>query len=306
MLSNLLKAAMVRRAGLISGCLTLMAVSQFAGAGKVPLRNLKLDPKASKVELFDGIEEGLLSTRVVANDITGGNVFIENKTDKPLTVLLPEAIVGVHVLKQFGPAGNANVGVNGLNSGGNVAGGQQVGQGQPIGGGFGTGQQGAQVGNGQPGGAQNNVGQGFFSVPPQQVAQVPFRAVCLEYGKPDPMPKMTYRLLPVDQFTRDKVLQETLRIYGSGRLDYSVAQAATWHLTNKMSRGELASLKKLQNPSDISTSVPVFTTAQLDAADQLLATAKKQATARETAQVNHAVQLKSGSNVTAVDSKTGK
>jgi hypothetical protein len=291
MFSNLLPAALLRRAGLISACVTVVAITPFLGAGKAPIRNLTLDPAADKMELFAGMEGGSFTTRMVPDDITGGQIFIENKTDKSLTVILPEAFVGIHVLKQF-PAGNGfGVGLNGGQgngaSGNSGFGGQQNGQGQAQGGGFRSGMQGNGIGqnNGVNGfnGQQNGIGQGqgFFSIPAHQVAQIPYQAVCLNYGKPDPMPAMTYRMIPVSAYTKDQTLQATLRIFGTSQMDYSTAQAATWHLTDKMSLEQLAGLTKLSNPADETSKEPVFTGAQLHDADQLLSAAKKQAAERE-------------------------
>ncbi|MDB5387028.1 MAG: hypothetical protein JWM11_2674 [Planctomycetaceae bacterium] len=303
MLSNLMRAAVLRRAGLISACVAMVVVTQFSGAGKAPLRNLGLDPAADKLELFAGVESGAFSTRMVPDDITGGNVFIENKTAKPLTVILPPAFVGIHVLKQLNGFNGNGFGLNGggLNGGsgnGGLTGGMQGGGGQAQGGGFGAGQQGLNGGlnggfNGQNGqnGIGNNGVQGFFSIPPHQVAQVPYQAVCLNYGKPDPMPRMTYLMVPVEKYTDDKVVQETLKIYGTGQMDYSVAQAAVWHLTDKLSVEELANLTKLRSPGDENSKEAVFTMAQLKAADELLASAKKKAAEREKTEVKKAVPV---------------
>ena len=84
-----------------------------------------------------------------------GNVLIENKTDQPLTVKLPDAVVGVHVLKQGG------LGMGMSAPGGGAGGGMQTGQGsggQSSGGGM----QGGGGGGMQGGGG----GMGMFSIPP--------------------------------------------------------------------------------------------------------------------------------------------
>ena len=69
------------------------------------ITKLKFDPSAETVELFKGMEEGVLETKVIALGPFGGNLLISNKTDKPLTIDMPQSFVTVHVLKQFGQQG---------------------------------------------------------------------------------------------------------------------------------------------------------------------------------------------------------
>ena len=61
-------------------------------------------PAATTVELFAGMESGDLEVKVFAKDATGGNITIKNKTDKPLTIKMPEAFAGVPLMfqREFG------------------------------------------------------------------------------------------------------------------------------------------------------------------------------------------------------------
>lgn len=283
MSSVLRRLSVSRRTGLVSACVALVAVAQLVGAGKSPIKVLKVDPTAAKVGLFEGMESGALAVRVVAHDVKGGNVFIENLSDKPLTVEFPDAVAMVHVLKQAGGNGLFGQGNGGLQQG--QQGGQQGG-GQSIGAGMGQ-QQGntpGGIGQGQgPGQGQNFFGNGIFSIPAERVAQVPYQSVCLNYGKPDPSPRMTYKPVPLEEFTRDKVLQETLRMFGKGRLDHTAAQAAAWHLTDKMSWNQLASLKEYTLPGVYTSQVRTFSDGQLHAAQELVNEAGKKVAAAEKA-----------------------
>ncbi len=278
MKSKLIGTMTAQRAGLLGACLALLAGTHFVGAGKAPMKILKYDPSAEKVEMFEAIDSGALSVRVVAHDSKGGNMFFENLSGKPLTVNLPEAVTIVHVLKQFGGGGLGGGGLGGGQQGG-FGGGQQGGQGggQSGGGGFG-GQQGGQQGG--IGGVGAGGGGGFFSIPAERVAQVPYQSVCLNYGKPDPSPRMTYKPVRVEEYTDNKVLQETLRIFGSGRMDQVAAQAAAWHQTDKLSWEQLASLREYTLPGVYTSQVPTFTTSQLQMAQQLVAVAAKRAEER--------------------------
>lgn len=284
MASQFVRGAAARRASLLVACLTVVCGTQLVGAGKSPMRVLKYDPTAEKMDLFAALNAGAISARIVAHDSEGGNVYIENLSGKPLTVNLPEAVAMVQVLKQgfFNnqPAGNGN-GLNGNTSGlSNMLGGGQSGGAQSLGSGFGQ-QNNTAIGNNNG----NNVpgfplGNNFFSIPPERIAQVPFRSVCLNYGKPDPSPRMTYKVVPLEDFSQDPVLQETLKTFGRGRLDRTVAQAAAWHLTDNLSWQDLANIKRYTLPGVYSSQVPIFSKPEIQAARKLIEQATKQAQER--------------------------
>ena len=116
-------SALLRSAVLPAFCLTaigLMCVNSAAAARRAKRKPVitrpRFDPTAKRVKLFDGMKSGVLKVKVIAKNEKRGNVLIENTTDKPLTVELPKAVVGVHVLKQFQGAGGAGMtGAGGLN-----------------------------------------------------------------------------------------------------------------------------------------------------------------------------------------------
>lgn len=262
-------------------CLTLVAETQTteaqAGGKRLrPITKLSYDPDAEKVELFQGIEDGKFDVKIIPKDEMGGKANIHNLTDKPLTVQLPKAMVGVQVLKQFGCGGGLGGcgGLGGIGCGGGGGGGQN----QPVGGGFGGGLGGGLGGIGGGGIGGGGGGAGFFSVPPKKIVQVPYTSVCLEHGKPDPHPRNNYRLVPVDEFTEDPALQELIQLVGTGKINKQAAQAATWHIANGMSWRELASKSvRLIGRRD----VPYFSRRELFGAKQLVTLAQARAKERE-------------------------
>jgi hypothetical protein len=238
----------------------LATVAVLSAANTGPITRLKLDPQADVVPLFEGRDDGRFDVRMSALNAHQANVVIANQTDAPLTVALPKAAVGVHVLPQF----------NGFLQG---PGGQQQGQQQQ-----GQGQNGnmAAIGNvaQSTGGPMNSTGilnngpgqgqnanpfgfpsvpaewvnkaelasfAGFATIPAGKSIQLQMRTVCLHYGRPEPIAKMTYRLTPVEEFTTDPVLAELLENY-SPRTDQDAMQAAAWHVANGMSWDKLAQL----------------------------------------------------------------
>jgi hypothetical protein len=238
--------------------LGLLAVGTAEAAKKGQITKPKLDPNAPVVELFKGMEEGKLGTKLLQKNSKSGNLLIENLTKETITVQMPESFVGVHVLNQ-GLGG----GLGGQQGGGGGGGG-----GQATGGGAGGGQQGG-GGAGAGGG-----GGGFFSIPPEQVVRLPVTSVCLEHGKPEPSLRMEYRIHPVESVSTDPILKELLNLVATRRINTNVAQAAAWNIANGKSWQELSQMKfnRVARPD-----TPHFSHVELAYAQQLVAAAKQRA-----------------------------
>ncbi len=238
--------------------LGLLAVGTAEAAKKGQITKPKLDPNAPVVELFKGMKDGKLSTKLLQKNSKTGNLLIENLTKETITVQMPESFVGVHVLNQFGGGG-----------GGGLGGGQQGGGGggQSTGGG-------GQGGGGQGGGGQQGGGGGFFSIPPEKVVRLSVTSVCLEHGKPEPSVRMEYKIHPVESVSTDPVLKELLNLVATGRINTNVAQAAAWNIANGKSWQQLSQMKfnRLARPD-----TPQFSHAELAYAQQLIAVAKQRA-----------------------------
>jgi hypothetical protein len=239
--------------------LALLVVGTAQAAKKGAITKPKLDPSAPVVDLFKGMEDKQLSTKLLQKDSKSGNLLIENLTKETITVDMPESFVGVHVLNQGGFGGG---------QGGGQQGGGGGGGGQSTGGG-GGGQQGG--GGGQNGGG----GGGFFSIPPGKVVRLTVCSVCLEHGKPEPSIRMEYKIFPVEQFSQDPILKELLNLVATGRINRNVAQAAAWNIANGKSWRELAGMKfrTAGNRPD----KPHFSYTELAYAQNLVAAAKQRA-----------------------------
>ncbi len=249
------------RTTLVLACLSLSSVVLLCGASKGrAITKVKLDPNAEVVSFFEGIEQKTLEVKYIAKDSKEGNLFITNTTDSPLTIKMPKAFAAVHVLKQIGLGNN---GQGGNFGGGGVGGG---GGGHALGGGLGGG------GGGIGGGG----GGGFFSVPAEKTAKLKVQSVCLEHGKAEPRPKMTYDVRPLEDVTDNAALQELVKSYGSNgeKMDFAAVQAAVWHLSNDMSWKELAE-KKYDHVGRADE--PYFNTRQLNAARGLASAAAAKA-----------------------------
>ena len=220
----------------------------------------RFDASAERVDLFEGMEDGRIQSKVVPRGSEGGVVLFTNLSTVPLTVELPESFVAVHVLKQLDDGGGAGGGGGAAGGGGQSAGGGFGGGGGGVGGGGGFG-----GGGGGAGG-----GGGFFSIPPERTVRVPYVSACLNHGKPDPAPSMNYQLIRVSEYTSDPVLTELIQMVGSGRIDQHSAQAAVWTRTDNMSWKNLAD----KGTQGIQGRVSYFNAQQLAQAERILMTAE--------------------------------
>ncbi len=107
----------------------------------------------------------------------------------------------------------------------------------------------------------------MFSIPAEHTAKIPFHSVCLEHGKTDPDVTTNYKLVPVSQYTDNEQLAALLTLVAKSAVDPQVAQAAAWHLSNKMSWQELAAKQSTEIGS---TDLPYFTQQTLFQAQQLV------------------------------------
>ncbi len=200
------------------------------------------------VEMFSAIQSGQIAVKMIPKNSKQARIMIENKTDQPLSVKLPDTFAGVPVLAQFG--GGMGGGLGGGLDGGGMGGG---GGAQTMGGGMG----------GMGGG-----GMGMFNVAPEQVGDFKVTTVCLEHGKDEPNPHVPYEIRPLQDVTSEPELIEVCSMLGKGMMNQRVAQVAAWHLANDMSWQELAA-KQLRFANG--TRAPYFTPQEIRAAMQAVA-----------------------------------
>lgn len=247
-------------------CLTvallLLAVAAWAAEGRSrSLKSGEYNPNDPTVEMFAAIEKGEIAVQLSFKDTTQCRVRIENKTDKPLNVKLPEAFAGLPVLAQRGAGGVGGVGAGGRTTGGNT-GNQAMGGGMMGMGGMGMGR-----------------GMGMFNVLPEKVGQLDATTVCLEHGKREPRPHVLYEIKPLESFTTKSGVRELCQLLGAGQIDQRAAQAAAWHLNNDMSWQELAA-KRLRHANG--TVEPYFSPAEIQRGMQVSATSTTLASTRQT------------------------
>jgi hypothetical protein len=240
-----------RRSRLLGYCvsttalLLLAATASAADHGRAGKKGA-YNPSDRTVEMFEAIKKGDISVKLIPKDSTQCRVLIENKTDQPLNVKLPDSFAGVPALAQGG-LGGAGGGRSGRSSSSNGGG-----QNQSMGGGMGGG------GGGGMGG-----GMGMFNVPPEKVGQLKVTTVCLEHGKEEPRAAIPYEIQPLNRVTTRSGVRELCESLGRGETNQRAAQAAAWHLNNDMSWDQLAA-KRIKHANG--TSEPYFTQQELQAA----------------------------------------
>lgn len=188
----------------------------------------------SGIALFDAIDQGNVKVQFIAMNARQANVLIRNESDRPLTLKIPKAIAAVPVLGQFGQNQNLNQNTGGGGTNQGVGGGFDMRNGRGAGN-----QQGFQNGQG--------FGMGIMRIPPGKVRKLKATTVCLEHGKPDPIPRVAYRMIPLETFTDDPIILELCQKLGAGHIPQKIAQAIAWHQANDLSWTQLADLHQMQS-----------------------------------------------------------
>lgn len=191
----------------------LMMASAASGreAGVAPSRAAS---SAEAQDLLEAQAAGLVEVKFIANDSRTAQVVVRNRSDRPLTLRLPEGFAGVPVLAQFmnQQQGGAGFGAGGIG-----------GTPQNVGGGGGM---------GGMGGMGGGMGGGPFSLPPERTRTLRVPTVCLEYGKREPSPRIEYRMTPLAECSTDPRLQDVVTALADGKISQKVAQAAAWHVAS--------------------------------------------------------------------------
>ncbi|MEO1617703.1 MAG: hypothetical protein AAFV88_17765 [Planctomycetota bacterium] len=220
--------------GFVSCSMALAVTSAYADAPEAE--------QTVQAEMFRAMDEGDIEVKFIPLNTTKANVIIKNLTDKPMTLQLPAAFAGVPINAQMGMGGMGGMGGGGMGGGG-MGGGGMGGGGQGMGGGMGGMGGGGMGGGGMGGGGMG----GFMRIAPNKQSKLSVKTVCLEHGKPDPTPKMAYKIIPLENFTSDERVKVLCEALGYNQVAQNTAQAAAWNLTDDLSWEKLSSLNKVES-----------------------------------------------------------
>lgn len=178
------------------------------------------------VDLFAGIEAGVIEARVIPRHEKHVNLLLENKTQEPVVVSIPAALAAVPLMAQFDfPWLDNNQGPDRQQP-------QTIGM---------TPQR--QNFPGPGAGPMNFLGPGLLSVPPEKVVRVGLTGVCLNHGHPTPRPKLPYELRRIEEVASRPEVAAICIMLGQGEIDQATAQLAAWHFHSEMSWDDLAALR---------------------------------------------------------------
>lgn len=194
-----------------------------AVAGKVRKSGPAKAGEARTVEMFDAMDQGLIQVDYIGKDSTQANLIFKNKSGESLDIVLPETFGAVPVVAQGIGMGGGGMGGMGMGGGG---------MGGMGGGGMG----------GMGGGGMGGMGMGgMMRVEPDRPRKFAVATLCLEHGKPDPNPRMKYKVVRLSEVNSNPEIAELCKALAKGQVPQNTAQAAAWHIANGLSWEELAS-----------------------------------------------------------------
>jgi hypothetical protein len=259
------------------------AVVAVALAGRAMAVEPKEKEEAVTVELFAGMKSGDIEVRMIPTDATVATIIFKNNLKKPVKILVPAALGGKVARKQEGPVNTLNKGAsldgrplniglpdgfeglpilaqinnggnNNRNNNNNGGGNQAMGMG-----GMGGGMMGGGMGGGMMGGG------GFaMNVPAEKVMKIKVPGMCLQFGKPDPNPRVAYDLVPITAVTDKPEVAQICAMLGRGEISQNLAQACAWHLMDGLTWDQLAALPKVKHLNG--TTEPWFSVEELHVA----------------------------------------
>ncbi len=226
-----------------------------------PVRKLGYDPTASVVDLLSPDAQEKLRVRVVPQDEFQSRIVIENLTDEPITVRLPQAVAAVHTIPK--PDVDPSPRIRTANPP-EAEEEQTQGNAQAVVGTFGP-------MNGQANGFPHQSAKASaFTIPAKGKVMIALHSVCAEHGKRSPIARMTYQLKALDKQVENETLREIIQAYDPAKTDSLAFQAVVWHLADGMSWEDLAR-KTINTAGGLH---PYFTRDQLIEAQRLLEKAK--------------------------------
>ncbi len=91
------------------------------------------------------------------------------------------------------------------------------------------------------------MGMGLQRIAPEKMQKLTVQMVCLEHGKKDPNPRMAYKMVPIEQFTKKADVRVLCEALGYGQVTQNTAQAAAWHMMDGLSWNELAAKNRVES-----------------------------------------------------------
>jgi hypothetical protein len=196
------------------------------------------DAQAETVKVLDAEKAGTLAVEVRGDGQYRVRVSLKNTSARRLNVVLPPGLVASSSVGQAG-AGGGGGGFQSMGLG--AATNRSGGFGQFVGGRSEASFQ--SVAPSDPNG---------FVVPAGQKVDLEIPAVCLNFGIPTPTPRDKFRLMDVDDYSRDPRVRKALKTLATHGTSHGTAQAAMWRVCNNVPFEQmLAQFNKTVNPYEV-------------------------------------------------------
>ena len=180
---------------------------------------------AETVKVLEAEKAGSLAVEVRGQGQDRVRLTLKNTSGRRLNVVLPPGLVA-----------SSSVGQGGAGAGGGGGGFQNMGLGAATNRAGGFGQFAGQ--NAQPGfrsiAPAGTTSQPAVTIPAGQKVDVDIPAVCLNFGLPTPTPRDRFRLVDVDDYSKDARVAKALRGLASLGTSQGTAQAAMWRVCNNV------------------------------------------------------------------------
>ncbi len=218
------------------------AAKARAPTGNRSKRPVRISRQGSyqELDLFEAMKNDQIGVLIVPRDFSILKMSIRNKTDSPLLIRAPEVFAAIPAQRAMNGQERASSSPHGTRSGY----GQQ--SSQALGGSFYQPDpkvQSAARRNSADGSQADeplaDEGDSRGSLPkwlirPGKIVSHPVRCFCLEFGRPDPTPRVPYLLRPLTELTNGPTVRDLLIQFNRHQCSQRVTQLAVWHVGNKV------------------------------------------------------------------------
>ncbi len=215
----------------------MVVLSMGPAIGSAAERSGKPRADGEQSDLFVAMQQGQVNVQFIPQDENRCRLLVTNKTDKPLSVKLPDSFVSTPVLARRGTFPLATRWERTTSPASTTFQAPRPHRRSPT--------------RNRPNAsaaARDLAGRGktASSMSPEATRQVKLETICLDYGHPRPRPAIKYQIRPGAVVADKEGLAEVCELLGRQEIDHRAAQLAAWHLSNDMSWEKLAGLRTKQ------------------------------------------------------------
>jgi hypothetical protein len=175
--------------------------------------------KTETVDLLGASQAGQIKLTARGQGEERVHLTIRNTSARRLNVVVPAGLVAASTAGQGGRGGLQSMGLGSISNREGA-----FGEFRGIGGQAGL----------QSIGAVDEARARDVAVPVGHTIELTLPAVCLNYGLTTPTPRDTFKLMDVDEYTRDPRVRRALRSLGTFGTSLGVAQAVMWRVCNNL------------------------------------------------------------------------